>query len=232
MGIPSPKYEPLPHEKADTQSPVDDRRFSIEGLAWRHQRTSSNLNIFWNSLIVLAVAIITTSVALMAARVVNIIPGTGLDPGSGVNNYVHWQSCGNSSTKARAAGCKFDIMLTMWVPADCLDKSDEDLMEEYLDKHGYLQKMYWDDQLTQLAPEKAIRKGDHDYAYTETSFHWVHCKYLWQRQMGSWVDRRPIVRGIWDKEHTKHCGELMQNHSLAGDVTMLAVGFEECGKPL
>ncbi|EME47703.1 hypothetical protein DOTSEDRAFT_112797, partial [Dothistroma septosporum NZE10] len=130
--------------------------------------------------------------------------------------------CGNSSTEARDKGCKFDIMLTMWVPADCLDQQDRELMEDYLEKHKYLQNMYWDDKLTIPATEKQIRSGDHDYAYITTDFHWVHCQYLWQRQMGSWIDRRPIVRGIWDKEHTKHCGALMQNHTLAGDVTTLA----------
>ncbi|KAK4631266.1 hypothetical protein CLAFUW4_03598 [Fulvia fulva] len=231
MGITAPKYEPLANEKAGSQSPIDDRRFSTENLAWRHQRTSK-FNLFWNTFLILAVAIITASIALMAARVINIIPGASVDPASGMNNYVHWQDCGNSSTEARAKNCKFDIMLTMWVPADCLDKDDTDLMEDYLEKHNFLNRMYWDDRLTHKATEKEIRKGDHDYMYIENEFHWTHCQYLWQRQMGSWIDRRPVIRGIWAKEHTKHCGELMQNHSLAGDLTTLAVGFEECGKPL
>ncbi|KAK7752859.1 hypothetical protein SLS62_005201 [Diatrype stigma] len=47
--------------------------------------------------------------------------------------------CGKSPAEAKAAGCKFDLMLQRWIPADCYDEEHSEL---FLAK--YPRKWYYD----------------------------------------------------------------------------------------
>lgn len=139
---------------------------------------------------------------------------------------IVWKECGSNSTAARAAGCRFDLMLTAWIHEDCFD---DELMESYLAAHEY--KWYADSALTTTVPDAVVRQGDHFRVYVVPEFHYVHCAYMWEMQMRAWKGAGAIDQRIWDLGHSTHCGKLLLEHVLPRNYTRLTVAFDRCGIP-
>ncbi|KAG8160852.1 hypothetical protein KVR01_009116 [Diaporthe batatas] len=132
----------------------------------------------------------------------------------------------STSTAARAAGCRFDLMLTAWIHEDCFD---EQLMESYLAVNKY--EWYADSALTTPIPDDVVRQGDHFRVYVVPEFHYVHCAYMWETQMRAWNEWREIDQRIWDLGHSTHCEKLLVEHVLPRNYTRLTVAFDRCGIP-
>jgi hypothetical protein len=48
------------------------------------------------------------------------------------NKTITPQSCGNSTTEARALGCEFDLLSSIWLPPACLDRETSAEYREWL----------------------------------------------------------------------------------------------------
>jgi len=84
-----------------------------------------------------------------------------------------WKHCGNSTSEARADGCRFDIMMHSWVPQECYD---EQLSEEYIASNDF--QLFSDAEATIEVPLDVVRLGEFDELYTGLSHHVLHCTYI------------------------------------------------------
>lgn len=99
----------------------------------------------WN----IHIAALLASIA--ASGVIGLILGTSISssirmapttPGPS-DMMAQIMDCGKSPAEAKALGCKFDLMLQRWIPADCYDEAHSEL---FLAK--YPRKWYYDIDLT------------------------------------------------------------------------------------
>ena len=83
-------------------------------------------------------------------------------------------------------GCKYDVMMSAWVPEDCYDQEASEEFREsgivwYADRGGTIE-----------VPLSVVATGDYDLLYTSVDFHFKHCSYLWMKQIRALVERKPI----------------------------------------
>lgn len=69
-----------------------------------------------------------------------------------------WQGCGHGAPEARANNCRFDLMLSAWLPESCYDVG---LHEQFLLAGNY--SWYWDESLPDEVSEAEVRRGEHVY---------------------------------------------------------------------
>ncbi|KAI9745505.1 MAG: hypothetical protein M1818_001039 [Claussenomyces sp. TS43310] len=135
---------------------------------------------------------------------------------------IHWKDCGTTAAEAQLKNCRFDLMLTSWLHADCFDSQ---LMERYLSEHDY--KWYADSDLKTILPDD----GALHRVFVEKEFHFVHCAYMWEMQMRAYRSGKAIDHNIWQYEHTVHCAKLLVSQQLPRNFTVLTVKFDSCGIP-
>ncbi|KAF2095404.1 hypothetical protein NA57DRAFT_21537, partial [Rhizodiscina lignyota] len=111
---------------------------------------------------------------------------------------------GSSPEEAERNGCKFDIMMSAWLPSQC---SNRTLSEEYLNQYNW--QWYADPQLVEVFSLEQMRKGQHRFAWTTPDFHVTHCAYMLERMVRSmkmdgekWADSDSV-----DIKHVHHCAD-------------------------
>ncbi|KAL0931566.1 uncharacterized protein CTRU02_214301 [Colletotrichum truncatum] len=133
-------------------------------------------------------------------------------------------SCGNSTTEARAQGCKYDILLNHWVPAPCFDK---DSVDEYQEDNSW--GAFADTKLTQKLTIDEM--SERDFYWTSTRDHINHCAIMWRRQYYALFDQRAAVDSIITSPgHTEHCSQYLMDVVDARwtDPTKTMRGFAGC----
>lgn len=140
-------------------------------------------------------------------------------------------NCGNSTTEARALGCKFDVLSFLWVPEPCFDTEMIEAYKRDVNWHGYN-----DPESKQLLDldEMSERIPPFTY-YTTIREHAIHCAYIWQKQHKSYLNR-----GLYMDDnsasfhHTVHCSEVLMDTTdldpnlLGAFETQTTLGFSSC----
>ncbi|KAJ9143171.1 hypothetical protein NKR19_g7002 [Coniochaeta hoffmannii] len=131
---------------------------------------------------------------------------TGSDPISGLPKSWSHGDCGNSPSEAKSLGCRFDIVLHSWLPADCItpeDDADAELM--YAGRS-------WEWQLgngTEVALDD-VRSGEFPFVHTSFDWHVAHRMYVWKRMHRALMDKaRRIDSYTINYHHTTHCAEMI-----------------------
>ncbi|KAH8691050.1 hypothetical protein GQ44DRAFT_720124 [Phaeosphaeriaceae sp. PMI808] len=90
--------------------------------------------------------------------------------------------CGSTWQEAERKGCVFDVMAGAWVRAECKEKA---LSDEYFADGNWT--FYRDPEGSQLLPHEELLSGRVPIYYTEGSYDFKSCAYIWHkhvRQMG------------------------------------------------
>ncbi|KAB5540556.1 hypothetical protein GE09DRAFT_1245740 [Coniochaeta sp. 2T2.1] len=130
----------------------------------------------------------------------------GSDPVTGLPKSWSHGDCGNSPSEARSLGCKFDIVLHSWLPADCIrpeDDADAELM--YAGRS-------WEWRLGNGAQVSLndVRTGEFPFVHTSFDWHVTHCMYVWKRMHRAMMDSgRRIDSYSINYHHTTHCAEMI-----------------------
>jgi hypothetical protein len=149
------------------------------------------------------------------------------DPNANDTNLSkNWLSCGHTAAEARSKGCRFDLMMSTWIHADCLD---EDLMEEYLGEGNYT--WYRDPSFERPMPDEEARLGNHVQIFTRLDFHYSHCAYIWETQLRAYRMGKALPLEAYNYPHTLHCVSLLVEHDIPKNVTTLTAAYDLCGLP-
>lgn len=142
--------------------------------------------------------------------------------------------CGESTTEARARGCKYDSLCAAWLPDHC---RDAELTAEF-ERSGDGPDgkwLYWADRnhTMPLTVEQVAELGNDPTATFHMSGQWhvTHCFYLWRLEHRSRFTRHLFVEGRSDTEkHILHCQHVVHHPkkgvvagvTLDADATSLA----------
>ncbi|UQC76901.1 uncharacterized protein CLUP02_02367 [Colletotrichum lupini] len=99
-------------------------------------------------------------------------------------------SCGNTTKEARAKGCKYDVLLNHWVPAQCFDK---DSVDEYQEDASW--GAFADKNMTQQLTIDEM--SERDFYWTSIRDHINHCAIMWRRQFYALYDERAAIDTIY-----------------------------------
>jgi hypothetical protein len=193
----------------------------------RRQKNSRATLKLWATLtgLLAAFAVVLSSISL--SRTLPTMYGS-FHRGSSSPNTT-WLSCGHNVTAARAAGCKFDVMLSAWLPPPCYD---EELMENTLAVENF--SWFYDKEFTKPVSEEQVRAGGpHKQLFTRRDFHYKHCAYVWIKQIKVWREGSWIDENAWKFEHTVHCASslLSLEHGFSHNYTVNNVVYYRCGRP-
>lgn len=128
------------------------------------------------------------------------------------------KQCGASPTEARQNGCRFEPMLSAWVPTDC---SYVDVIDEYQVAYGDIHAIwpwYWDKNVTQRVLKDdfdILRAGNYSVIYTPyRPSHDLHCLYSW-RKVSTALGRNHTTADARSAQffHATHCAQHI-THSL------------------
>ncbi|OIW34364.1 hypothetical protein CONLIGDRAFT_607168 [Coniochaeta ligniaria NRRL 30616] len=139
--------------------------------------------------------------------------------------------CGESTTEARARGCKYDSLCASWLPDHC---RDAELTAEF-ERSGDGPDgswLYWADKnhTMPLTVEQVGELANDPTATFHMSGQWhvTHCFFLWRLEHRSRYTRNLFVEGRYDTEkHIVHCLHVVHHPqkgtragvSLDGDAT-------------
>ncbi|KAF6843368.1 hypothetical protein CMUS01_02198 [Colletotrichum musicola] len=132
--------------------------------------------------------------------------------------------CGNTTTEARARGCKYDILLNHWVPSVCFDK---DSVAEYREDDSW--GAFADMNMTQRLSVDEM--SERDFYWTSIRDHINHCAIMWRRQFYALYDERDAVDSIITSPgHTEHCSQYLMDavDSKWKEPTKTMRGFAGC----
>lgn len=140
-------------------------------------------------------------------------------------------SCGNSTTEARALGCKFDPLSFLWVPEPCFDAEITKAYQKAVNWHGYN-----DSEGKEVLDLDAMSKRVEPLHYfTSIREHVVHCAYMWQKQHRGYLKGGLyLVDNSASFHHTQHCSEVLMYttdsdpEALGRFTTETTVGFSSC----
>ncbi|KIW18406.1 hypothetical protein PV08_02694 [Exophiala spinifera] len=113
---------------------------------------------------------------------------------------VEIQGCGSNPTEARANGCVFDVMMQLWTPAACYDRT---LSDRFLEEGNWT--WYADTSATKVWTLDEMRKGEHDAVYVAQEYHITHCIYAWEMLVRALRNQAPIITELISYDHVIHC---------------------------
>ncbi|KAI9047170.1 hypothetical protein LZ554_008624 [Drepanopeziza brunnea f. sp. 'monogermtubi'] len=130
--------------------------------------------------------------------------------------------CPNTTTAARAAGCKYDLLLNNWVPAPCWD---QDYLDEYVDDGSWA--AFADKALT-IPVKTSEEMSEREFYWTSARDHVNHCATMWKKQFSAmFYDTGVLDSVVASPFHTDHCATyLTENHG--DEPTMVEIGFAGC----
>ncbi|EUC26781.1 hypothetical protein COCCADRAFT_113394 [Bipolaris zeicola 26-R-13] len=109
--------------------------------------------------------------------------------------------CGRTPEQCAKNGCIFDLMMSGWVHPPCYD---EELSNQFLRENNFA--FFHDGAGTQPLSEAEARLGLYRTIYTNGTFHYQHCTYLWAKQLRARL-KKPCVLDSDSRsvEHVQHC---------------------------
>jgi len=201
------RYELLPAEVNEQET--------ADTMPKTHQRSCLTRRAVW-----LAIPLLILTAVIITIQFSNTIS---------LKKTTIWTHCGNSTSEAKANGCRFDVMMHSWVPQECYD---EELSEEYIQANEF--KFFSDPKARVEVPMEVVRLGEFTELYTGLSHHVLHCTYIWRLLMLSATQERPFDSLSSSEDHTGHCGAILL-HGLPwtkpffGNESTLSPDFLSCG---
>lgn len=118
--------------------------------------------------------------------------------------------CGRTSEQARQNGCVFDLMMSGWVHPPCYN---QELSDRFLSENNFA--FFWDQDGLKPLTEAEARLGNHKFIYTNGTFHYQHCAYIWAKQISA-RKRSPFVLDSQSRsiEHVEHCIQRVGNPNI------------------
>ncbi|KIM95537.1 hypothetical protein OIDMADRAFT_33639 [Oidiodendron maius Zn] len=109
--------------------------------------------------------------------------------------------CGRTPEQARQNGCVFDLMMSGWVHPPCYD---QELSDQFLRENNFA--FFWDREGTKQFTEAEARLGNYKIIFTNGTFHYQHCTYIWAKQVRA-RRKSPYVLDSQSRsvEHVEHC---------------------------
>jgi len=147
------------------------------------------------------------------------------DPSHNVTSDAKLVTCGNNPYEARIHHCSYDVLLNMWVPAQCLD---DEFVAEYIDDASWA--AYADPEMTQKI-ESIKEMSERDHYYTSVRDHVNHCAVMWKKQFWMLFEQRNAFDSvIASPGHTDHCAQYLMDSMGANitESTRVEVGFAGC----
>ncbi|KAJ8131455.1 hypothetical protein O1611_g2174 [Lasiodiplodia mahajangana] len=192
----SPSYEKLPNQD------VRDVEASIPNIETsRAQKLPSQFGI-------LILRIIVFFALLLGTSLVVVILMRALKPVSKASEHELILSCGHTPTEARNAGCRFEPMMSAWVPEICsfpeLVSDNAGTFENWL--------FFSDEDITQPitgAELDGVRVGNYTKVFSSHGTgHDLHCLYAW-RKLNLAVEKgaKFIDSKSRSLHHTTHCAK-------------------------
>ena len=131
---------------------------------------------------------------------------SGSDETTGLPKSWSHGDCGNSPSEAKLLGCRFDIILHSWLPADCITPEDDaDAVLMYAGRN-------WEWRLgngTEVTLDD-VRTGEFAFVHTSFDWHVTHCMYVWKRMHRVMMDSgRRVDSYTINYHHTTHCAEMI-----------------------
>lgn len=190
-------------------------------LSRRTRIISHTLVFLLTSLLWLLIITLLTHPAKIIWSTTNTTPG---EPNYNITSNARLQTCGNTTTSALSAGCKYDVLLNNWIPSPCYD---DEFIQEYTDDESW--GAYADANLTiQLSPQEM---SESEYYYTSVRDHINHCAILWKKQFFAlYEERRAIDTIVASAGHTDHCAQYLMDveESNVKEATRVERGFAGC----
>ncbi|CZT46495.1 uncharacterized protein RSE6_06928 [Rhynchosporium secalis] len=119
-------------------------------------------------------------------------------------------ACGRTPEQARQNGCIFDLMMSGWTHPPCYD---QELSDQFLRENNFA--FFRDREGTQQVTEAEARLGNYKFIYTNGTFHYQHCTYIWAKQVQA---RRRSVYVLDSQsrsvEHVEHCFRRVGNPNI------------------
>lgn len=109
-------------------------------------------------------------------------------------------SCGQSPEEARASGCKYDVMMQLWVPVECYDEA---LSERFLAEGNW--PWFADIRAQHEISLEVMRLGEHQVAFSTDQYHRYHCIFTWEVMVRAMRARGYIVEEMMSYDHVVHC---------------------------
>jgi hypothetical protein len=173
---------------------------------------------------------------LVATIISNVIPqqpssptlGIGFDPAllAGETAVENGYFCGYTPQEARAKGCRFDLILYSWVPAQCYD---ERLQEEYRTRDS---KWYLDVKATQEISQEEAARGETEQVFLSWDYHIWHCRYTFVQMTRILKNTSLGIPGrLIDPRHSNHCLNTLtgeQWHPLEEVDTVVTLNYSTC----
>jgi len=154
-------------------------------------------------------------------------PHTKTHPSSPKHNITPHSvllTCGTTPSSARAANCTYDVLLSSWIPAPCLDT---EFVAEYMDDASY--GGFADQELKiKLTVEQM---SEMEFYYTSVRDHVNHCAVVWKKQF--WMlfeESKAMDTVIVSSAHTDHCAEFLveATEKNFNESTKVERGFAGC----
>jgi hypothetical protein len=132
------------------------------------------------------------------------------------NRTITPQSCGNSTTEAKALGCEFDLLSSIWLPPACLDHETNAEYREWLsdsERERGAFPFFTDQNLTKrITNEDELSERAFVRTYGTWEQHLGHCVFLQRRLYRS-------MTGVFRmEEHFRNLGHMLHctNENLKG----------------
>ncbi|KAH9207804.1 hypothetical protein DL95DRAFT_415318 [Leptodontidium sp. 2 PMI_412] len=118
---------------------------------------------------------------------------------------VNMGSCGLTVQEARTHGCVFDLMMSGWLHPACYDA---ELSDAFLRAGNFT--FYAEREAMNLVSEAEARRGEYEFLYTNGTYHYQHCAYIFAKQVRA-HKRAPLVldNKSRSREHVEHCWTLL-----------------------
>lgn len=119
-------------------------------------------------------------------------------------------NCGRTPEQARQRGCVFDLMMSGWVHPPCYD---QELSDRFLRENNFT--FFWDREGTKQLTEVEARLGDYKIIFTNGTFHYQHCAYIWAKQISA-RRKSPYILDSQSRsvEHVEHCFRRVGNPNI------------------
>ena len=118
--------------------------------------------------------------------------------------------CGRTPEQAKENGCIFDIMMSGWMHPPCYP---QELSDRFLRENNFA--FFRDREGTQPMTEAEARLGNYKFVYTNGSFHYQHCSYIWAKQLRART-MKPYILDSQSRsvEHLEHCVQRTGNPNI------------------
>lgn len=194
------KYHQVPAMTSHESLRHSDREILAGSLA-APQHSGRQHSSHWSSIILAS--------TLLLATIGGIFVGTCMAPSNGQSDLLgrhepEIQNCGETPAQARAKGCKYEVMLQMWIPGACYD---EEYSQAFLSKYHWT--WYYDNKAEDEMSDEVMRLGEHEVAFMVDDYHRRHCAYSWEITARALRDQKPLLDELLSFKHVHHCNEYM-----------------------